>query len=58
MSDMEIRIERMYQTLAMERTALNQLELRVESLEQWVNQLSMLLTTHGDATAEKKKQEL
>ncbi len=51
------RIERMYQTLAMVRTSLDQLELRVEQLEHYSNQQSILVDTLGDIMEELKRQE-
>ncbi len=57
MSQEDSRIERMYQILAMVRTSLDQLELRVESLEHFSNQSSILVNTLGDIMEELKKPE-
>ena len=57
MSDEISRIERMYQILAMVRTSLDQLELRVDSLEHWSNQSAILVNTLGDIMEELKRNE-
>ncbi len=41
------QLDRMYQTLATVRASLNQLELRVELLEHYSNQLSLLVNISG-----------
>ncbi len=51
------RIELMCQTLAMVRTSLDQLELRVEQLEHYSNQQTILVDTLGDIMEELKRQE-
>jgi len=58
MTPAEIQLDRMYQTLAMVRTSINQLELRVEQLEHSANQQSILVTTLGDIMEELKRNEL